>query len=94
MADKDLQCSFCGRPKADVEILIAGATGHICERCVDQAQAIVAEEGGAQAAAQSSIDFTLRRPAEIKAHLDEFVIGQDAAKRTLSVAVYLSLIHI
>ena len=48
MADKDLQCSFCGRPKADVDILIAGATGHICERCVDQAQAIVAEEGGAQ----------------------------------------------
>lgn len=88
MADEDLQCSFCGRPKADVEILIAGATGHICERCVDQAQAIVAEEGGAEAAAQSSIDFTLRRPAEIKALLDEFVIGQDAAKRTLSVAVY------
>ena len=70
-----------------MDILIAGTTGHICDRCVDQAQAIVTEEGGGPSAVQSSIDFTLRRP-QIKAHLDEFVIGQDAAKRTLSVAVY------
>ena len=71
-----------------MEILIAGATGHICDRCVEQAEAIVLEEASAKSGVQSALDFTLRRPAEIKAYLDDFVIGQEAAKRTLSVAVY------
>jgi len=88
MSDKDIQCSFCGRRKDEVEILIAGATGHICDRCVEQAEAIVLEEASAKSGVQSALDFTLRRPAEIKAYLDDFVIGQEAAKRTLSVAVY------
>ena len=88
MSDKDIQCSFCGRRKDEVDILIAGATGHICDRCVEQAEAIVQEEVTAKGGDQSALDFTLRRPAEIKTYLDDFVIGQEAAKRTLSVAVY------
>lgn len=88
MSDQDIQCSFCGRRKDEVEILIAGATGHICNRCVEQAEAIVLEELTEKGGAQSALDFTLRRPTEIKSYLDDFVIGQEAAKRTLSVAVY------
>ena len=88
MSEQDIQCSFCGRRKDEVEILIAGATGHICDRCVEQAEAIVLEEASAKSGVQSALDFTMRRPAEIKAYLDDFVIGQEAAKRTLSVAVY------
>ncbi|MDA0728230.1 MAG: ATP-dependent Clp protease ATP-binding subunit ClpX [Bacteroidetes bacterium] len=88
MSEQDIRCSFCGRRKDEVDILIAGTTGHICDRCVEQAEAIVAEESSSHAGAHSSLDFTLRRPAEIKTYLDDFVIGQDEAKRTLSVAVY------
>ena len=88
MSEKDIQCSFCGRRKDEVDILIAGATGHICNRCVEQAEAIVREELAEKSGAQSALDFTLRRPSEIKSYLDDFVIGQEAAKRTLSVAVY------
>ena len=88
MSDQDVRCSFCGRQKDEVDILIAGATGHICDRCVEQAEAIVLEEASTKGSKQSALDFTLRRPSEIKAHLDDFVIGQEAAKRALSVAVY------
>lgn len=88
MSENDIRCSFCGRRKDEVDILIAGATGHICDRCVEQAEAIVLEEATAKGAAQTALDFTLRRPAEIKTYLDDFVIGQEEAKRTLSVAVY------
>jgi len=88
MSENHIRCSFCGRRKDEVDILIAGATGHICDRCVEQAEAIVLEEATAKGAAQTALDFTLRSPAEIKAYLDDFVIGQEEAKRTLSVAVY------
>ena len=88
MSEQDIRCSFCGRRKDEVDILIAGATGHICDRCVEQAEAIVTEESSTKDGQQSALDFTLRRPAEIKAYLDDFVIGQEMAKRTLSVAVY------
>lgn len=83
VADK---CSFCGRPKDEVDMLIAGMSGHICDHCVSQATNIVKEE---VAKAPSSIPkIDLKKPTEIKTYLDEYVIGQDAAKRTLSVAVY------
>jgi ATP-dependent Clp protease ATP-binding subunit ClpX len=88
MSEQDILCSFCGRRKDEVDILIAGATGHICNRCVEQAEAIVLEESSAKGGDATALDFTLRRPAEIKTYLDDFVIGQEAAKRTLSVAVY------
>ena len=82
-ADK---CSFCGRPKNEVDMLIAGMSGHICDHCVGQATNIVKEEAAKAPRAIPKID--LKRPAEIKTYLDEYVIGQHSAKRTLSVAVY------
>ena len=82
------QCSFCGRKKSEVEILISGKDGYICENCVEQAHAIVKESvGSASFAPAQSID-ELKKPREIKAFLDEYVIGQDQAKKQLSIAVY------
>ncbi len=80
------ECSFCGRPKNEVDMLIAGMSGHICDHCVSQATNIVKEEASKAPKATPKID--LNRPVEIKEYLDEYVIGQEAAKRTLSVAVY------
>jgi len=81
------KCSFCGRDKKDVQILIAGMEGHICENCIEQAHAIIDEEF------KKSKNFDLsgvelKKPKEIKAFLDQYVIGQDDAKKVLSVAVY------
>jgi ATP-dependent Clp protease ATP-binding subunit ClpX len=85
--EKDIKCSFCGRTKKDTDVLIAGITGHICNHCVTQAQTIVKDEVGAK----NSSNFNavqLLKPIEIKNHLDEYVIGQNEAKKVLSVAVY------
>ena len=81
------KCSFCGREKKDVNLLIAGMEGHICDRCIEQAYAIVEEEFKTDA----EFDLTgvkLLKPKEIKEFLDQYVIGQDQAKKILSVAVY------
>jgi ATP-dependent Clp protease ATP-binding subunit ClpX len=87
MSNEELDCcSFCGRTKEDAHILIAGMEAHICEHCVQQAEEIVREQVKSVAGATPLL--VLRRPSEIKAHLDEYVIGQEQAKRTLSVAVY------
>lgn len=85
-----LHCSFCGRNRDEVKILIAGQDGHICENCVEHAQEIIAQELSAKQDNNTSANFKLnvRRPAEIKKFLDEYVIGQDDAKKVLSVAVY------
>jgi len=85
-----LHCSFCGRNRDEVKILIAGQDGHICENCVEHAQEIIAQELSAKQENSTSANFKLnvRRPAEIKKFLDEYVIGQDDAKKVLSVAVY------
>lgn len=86
-----LHCSFCGRNRDEVKILIAGQDGHICENCVEHAQEIIAQElTSKQEGGSSGNNFKLnvRRPAEIKRFLDEYVIGQDDAKKVLSVAVY------
>jgi ATP-dependent Clp protease ATP-binding subunit ClpX len=90
MAKNTLHCSFCGRNRDEVKILIAGQEGHICENCVEHAQEIIQQElmiredtpGG------SSFKLTVKKPIEIKRILDEYVIGQDDAKKVLSVAVY------
>jgi ATP-dependent Clp protease ATP-binding subunit ClpX len=81
------RCSFCGRTKRETKILIAGLEGHICENCVQQAQVILQEEL-ATAKQKEFPDFKLLKPVEIKKHLDQFVIGQEEAKRVISVAVY------
>jgi ATP-dependent Clp protease ATP-binding subunit ClpX len=81
------KCSFCGRDKKDVQILIAGMEGHICENCIEQAHAIIDEEFKKN----KNFDLSgveLKKPKEIKAFLDQYVIGQDDAKKVLSVAVY------
>ncbi len=88
MADREINCSFCGRKKSEVDILIAGVTGHICDHCIEQADAIVKEERNTEHEAQFDPGLQLERPADIKRFLDEYVIGQENAKRTLSVAVY------
>ena len=82
-------CSFCGRPDSDVNLLIAGVTGHICDLCVEQAHGIVNDS--VKNTGKSAPDFTLSKlpkPMEIKSFVDKYVIGQDDAKRYLSVAVY------
>ena len=82
-------CSFCGRPDSEVNLLIAGVTGHICDMCVDQAHGIVEETVKKPVTAEP--DFTLSslpKPIEIKSFVDQYVIGQEDAKRYMSVAVY------
>ncbi len=79
-------CSFCGRHKNEVEMLITGIDGFICSDCVTQANEIVVEE--LYQKKDVDTNFNLIKPQEIKAHLDEYVIGQDNAKKILSVAVY------
>ena len=85
------RCSFCGRDKAEALILIAGIDGHICEVCVEQADEIIQEELYSGKKETERDDFFLPEavtPMEIKTHLDQYVIGQDEAKKYLSVAVY------
>ncbi len=89
MARKNNHCSFCGRSRDEVEILIAGIDGHICENCTDQAHQIVLSE--VQTPSTGNFDFSMRehfKPKDIKHYLDQYVIGQDDAKKILSVAVY------
>ena len=91
MSKKETTCSFCGRPKSQVRLLIAGISGHICDNCITQAQSIVREEIPNDAIGEDSGGDTplkLMKPIEIKEKLDDYVIGQLSAKKTLSVAVY------
>jgi len=88
MAKSTLHCSFCGRQRDEVKILIAGQEGHICEACVDHAKEIVQQEVASKQEGPSGYKLTVRKPKELKAHLDEYVIGQDEAKKILSVGVY------
>jgi ATP-dependent Clp protease ATP-binding subunit ClpX len=81
------KCSFCGRTKKESNILIAGLEGHICDHCVEQANSIMKEELGIKK--NTTLDsVTLLKPIEIKKFLDQYVIGQDMAKKIISVAVY------
>ncbi len=88
MEKKDIKCSFCGRSKSEVNVLIAGITGHICDNCVSQAENIIKEEFALKTSKQIESSLVLQKPREIKEYIDQFVIGQDDAKKVLSVAVY------
>src|SRR5664279_1834583 len=81
------KCSFCGREKKEVKLLIAGMEGHICDSCVEQAHAIVEEEFKKDQGFTTN-GLKLLKPQEIKDFLDQYVIGQDQAKKILAVAVY------
>ena len=83
-----LTCSFCGRSKGEVGLLISGIDAHICEDCIEQGNEIILSEGAAKNKKNTKKVLDLKKPKDIKALLDEYVIGQDNAKRTLSVAVY------
>lgn len=85
---KDIKCSFCGSGKQDTLMLIAGLDAHICDKCVAQANQILAEELNVRKTKSTQAFETLLKPLEIKTHLDQYVIGQDQAKKILSVAVY------
>lgn len=89
MAKNTLHCAFCGRSRDEVKILIAGQEGHICENCVEHAREIIDQELTAkEEKTKASFKLTVKKPIEIKRFLDEYVIGQDEAKKVLSVAVY------
>src|SRR5574338_1180350 len=89
MAKSILHCSFCGRSRDEVKILIAGQEGHICENCVDHAREIIEQELVLKdERIPSSFKLSVKKPVEIKKFLDEYVIGQDDAKKVLAVAVY------
>ena len=86
MSKPDLNCSFCGRPKPETQLLIAGLDAHICDRCIVQAHGIVIEESSEEN--KNTFPIELKPPKDIKSFLDQYVIGQEASKRVLSVAVY------
>jgi ATP-dependent Clp protease ATP-binding subunit ClpX len=81
------KCSFCGREKKEVNLLIAGIDGHICDRCAEQAHSIIQEEIKKDSTFTLE-DIKLLKPKEVKEFLDQYVIGQDEAKRIIAVSVY------
>ena len=89
MAKNTLHCSFCGRSRDEVKILIAGQEGHICENCVEHAQEIIEQElmiRNDTSSNPSQFKLNVKKPVEVKRFLDEYVIGQDDAKKVLAVA--------
>jgi ATP-dependent Clp protease ATP-binding subunit ClpX len=88
MAKEELDCSFCGKKKADTNLLIAGIDAHICDRCIQQANGIVLEEAKQDNDNGLSSDVILKKPQEIKSFLDDYIIGQEQTKKVMSVAVY------
>lgn len=88
MAKQVLECSFCGRKKPETNLLIAGIDAHICDKCIEQANGIVLEELKSVGSSKQVGDLILKKPKEIRAFLDQYVIGQDQTKKVMSVAVY------
>jgi len=86
--EENLECSFCGRKKAETDLLIAGVDAHICDKCIEQAHGIVKEEVSETNTGGLSKDLLLKKPVEIKTFLDQYIIGQDETKRAMAVAVY------
>lgn len=88
MKKEKVRCSFCGKDKSESLILIAGIEGHICEICVEQANEIVKEEIGNRHDSKKDFEIPEVTPIQLKDYMDQYVIGQDDAKKHLSVAVY------
>jgi len=83
-----IHCSFCGRNRDEVKILIAGQDGHICENCIEHAHEIIAKEFHQKKAEGKAGTLKVQKPMAIKAFMDQYIIGQDDAKKILCVAVY------
>ncbi|MEX0995745.1 MAG: ATP-dependent Clp protease ATP-binding subunit ClpX [Flavobacteriaceae bacterium] len=88
MAKENLECSFCGRKKAETNLLIAGLDAHICDRCIEQAHGIVMEEATHSSKTHLSGELMLKKPKAINDFLNEYIIGQEHTKKVMSVAVY------
>jgi len=88
MAKENLECSFCGRKKAETNLLIAGLDAHICDRCIEQAHGIVIEEATHSSKSHLSGELMLKKPKAINDFLNEYIIGQEHTKKVMSVAVY------
>lgn len=93
MSNKESRCSFCGKSRKQALMLVSGVEGHICDTCIEHAYTIIEEELGVKKTAPGPRadhydELNLNTPSKLKAHLDQYVIGQDQAKRVLSVAVY------
>ncbi|WPP49898.1 ATP-dependent Clp protease ATP-binding subunit ClpX [Catalinimonas niigatensis] len=84
---QQVTCSFCGRNKKDVDLMISGINAHICNYCINQAQQILDEELKVKSKSKSP-EFNLMKPLDIKKYLDQYVVGQEEAKKVISVAVY------
>src|SRR5690554_6578471 len=88
MSKEDLECSFCGRKKAETSLLIAGLDAHICERCIEQAHGIMVEEATHSDNEELTSELLFKNPKVVKEFLDDYVIGQEHTKKVMSVAVY------
>lgn len=88
MAKETLECSFCGRKKPETDLLVAGLDAHICNTCIEQAYSIVLEEARLSQNQELTSELILKKPVEIKAFLDTYIIGQERTKKVMSVAVY------
>ena len=86
--EENLECSFCGRKKAETNLLIAGIDAHICDKCIEQANGILGEEATEIKSSELSKELILKKPIEIKSFLDQYIIGQDETKISMAVAVY------
>ena len=82
------ECSFCGRNKSEVSVLISGQNGFICDFCIEQAHNIIEEQNSSKSVVSNNNIAELKKPREIKEFLDQYVIGQNQAKKQLSIAVY------
>jgi ATP-dependent Clp protease ATP-binding subunit ClpX len=85
---ENIHCSFCGRSREEVKMLIAGQEGHICEHCIEHAHEIVDKEFHQKKEAGKAGTLKIQKPTAIKAFLDQYIIGQEEAKKILCVAVY------
>ena len=89
MSEEGVKCSFCGRKSGEVDLLVSGIDAHICNECIEQGHLILNQEDHRKSRKRAKdFEVDLLKPKEIKEHLDEYVIGQDEAKKVLSVAVY------
>jgi len=80
--EENLECSFCGRKKPETNLLIAGIDAHICDKCIEQAHGIVMEEIAENTTSSLTSELIVKKPKEIKAFIDQYIIGQNTNKKS------------